>query len=547
MEAADDKEVSENNVSVNKKNVSTVTSDNNMKGLQLILCSLAGISTAVGITITRWILLESGEVLLLFSNSNNEPVEDDDGICENYTSDSDSDLTTSTCTTQDYNPQNTSLSKQIGELLQTIASSQNMRCIPIIILLISSTTLIIGIISTHQTIQYYYEKLYTKQNELKLLLVKQIDTTVQYMDNLILDDVLHKITKCGIEISFGLWSGLLLYSLPDELFTNTSLMNNNAVNTRRRLVNATDPTLDRTLFTQGGIWDIVPSQLKDVLINNSSTSRSGGGVQRLQLTNSSDSRDEKEEEGTDTTYSVESNEGSSQLAASPAASSSPVPIQIIHAKSNNKGEEENTSPTNNQGSNESIADVLSATINDLIVSNITGGGSTRHETNVQDSPQGTQEEEPQEEEDPPKFQLDKMLHHTSIAATFLFMFHLRSSSSTRRAWGSAVKILTSLGLISTAVGAGAASSMLNSSNHSTKAGITNPLAAMLYSKMMDQLRIPKTLPPIVNTIGSRVQWLQEQVRKNDKLKTVVALIVFYGMRRYTRKGGKSQQTIMSSR
>jgi len=535
MEAADDKEVSENNVST-KKNISTVTSNSkSMKGLQLILCSLLGISTAVGITVTRWILLETGEVLLLFSNNNNEPVEDDDGICENYTSDSDSALT-STCTTQDYTPQSTSLSNQIGVVLQTIASSQKLRCIPIIILLISSTTLLIGLISTRQTIQYYYEKLYTKQNELKVILNKQIDTTVQYMDNLILDDMLHKITKYGIEISFGLWSGLLLYSLPDELFTTNSSLSN-AKNTRRRLVNATDPTLDRALFTQGGIWDIVPLQLKDVLLKNSSMSRSGGGVQRLQLTNSS----EEEEEGTDTTYSVESNEGSSELVASPTAL--PVPIHIVHAKSNNNSEE-NTSPANDQGSNESIADVLSTTINNLIVSNITGGGSTIH-GHLQPNIQGTQGEEPQEEEeDPLKFQLDKVLHHTSCIATFLFMFHLRSSPSTRRAWGSAVKILTSLGLVSTAIGAGVASSMLSSSDHSTTAGITNPLVAMLYSKMMDQLRIPKALP-IMNTIGSRIQWLREQVQNNHRLKTVVALTVFYGMKRYTLKGGKRQQTITS--
>ena len=528
MEAADDKEVSENI----KKNISVTSSNNNMKGVQLILCSLAGISTAVGITITRWILLETGEVLLLFANNNNEPVEDD-GVCENYyMSDSDSDLT-STCTTQDYH-QNISLSNQIGELLQTIASFKNIRCIPIIILLISSTTLLIGIISTRQTIQYYYEKLYTKQNELKLLLVQQLDTTIQYMDNLILDDLLNKFAKGGIEMSFGLWSGLLLYSLPDELFTNASSTNNNAKNTRRRLVNATDPTLDRTFFTQGGIWDIVPSQLKDVLMKNSSMSRSGG-VQRLQLTNSSNSQEE--EEGTDTTYSVESNEGSSsELAASPTES--PVPIHIVHAKSNHNGEENTASSTNNQGSNESIADVLSATINDLIVTNITGGGSTRH-GHLQPNIQGTQGEEEQQEEDS-KFQLDKVLHHTSIAATFLFMFHLRSSPSTRRAWGSAIKVLTSLGLVSTAVGAGVASSMLSSSNHATT-GITNPLVAMLYSKMIDQIRIPKALPPIMNTIGSRMQWLQEQVRKNDRLKTVVALIVFYGTKRYTRKGGKRQQ------
>ena len=168
MEAADDKEISENNVSI-KKNISAVTSNNNnMKGVQLILCSLAGISTAVGITITRWILLETGEVLLLFANNNNEPVEND-GVCENYMSDSD--LTTSTCTIQDYNHQNTSLSNQIGVVLESIASSPHLRCIPIIILLLSSTTLIIGLISTRQTIQYYYEKLYTKQNELKEILV----------------------------------------------------------------------------------------------------------------------------------------------------------------------------------------------------------------------------------------------------------------------------------------------------------------------------------------------------------------------------------------
>jgi len=537
MEAADDKEVSQNNVSAKIKNISTATSNinNNMKGVQLILCSLLGISTAAGITITRWILLETGEVLLLFANNSRELVEDD-SVCENYYM-NDFDLT-STCTIQEYNPQNTSLSKQFGVVLKTVASSQKLRCIPIIILLLSSTTLLIGIISTRQTIQYYYNKLYTKQNELKQILNKQLDTTVQYMDNLILDDMLNKITRNGIEMSFGLWSGLLLYSLPDELFTNTNSLSS-AKNTRRRLVNATDPTLDSTLFTQGGIWDIVPLQLKDVLIKNSSTSRSGG-VQRLQLTNTSD-----EEEGTDTTYSVESNEGSSELAASPTSSSLPVPIQIVHAKSNHKGGE-NTSPANNQGSNESIADVLSSTINDLIVSNITGGGSTRHESNVQASPQGTQgEPQEEEEEDPPKFQLDKVLHHTSIVATILFMFHLRSSPSTRRAWGSTVKVLTSLGLISTAVGAGVASSMLSSSNHSTKTGITNPLVAMIYSKVMDQLKIPKALP-IMNTIGSRIQWLQEQVRNNHRLKTVLALMVFYGMKRYTKGGGKRLQ-IMSKR
>ena len=207
----------------------------------------------------------------------------------------------------------------------------------------------------------------------------------------------------------------------------------------------------------------------------------------------------------------------------------------------------------NKHDGETISDALSATISDLVISNFTGtkislveDQSSSNNNEVQsEQREGLQHkgEEQQVTSPPSTFQLNRVLHRTSIVASVAFLYHLRSSSSTRRAWGSVVKVLASLGLVSTAIGTGLASALLSSTNtknassggNTTCVTTNHPILTMFYSKVMDQLSVPQTLSLPID-IFKRIQWIREQVCKNKRLQSAVALMVVYGMRRFTKKG-----------
>ena len=74
---------------------------------------------------------------------------------------------------------------------------------------------------------------------------EQAQKSVDCMDGLVLDDVLQKWIKMGVEFSMGAWGGFVLYSIPEEIFEGTV---DGAKGTRRRLIHAADPSLEQIIF-----------------------------------------------------------------------------------------------------------------------------------------------------------------------------------------------------------------------------------------------------------------------------------------------------------
>lgn len=497
------------------------TTRNNMKGAQLLLCSLMGASTAAGITLSRWLLMETGDVLLLFANDETSDSHLEYGAEETVCKSTSESLNEGAAYSFQCADNNTEQQKTptiiIGETLLSIAKSPHLRTVPLVLLIISSTAFVIGIIITKQQLQKIYHdqvlstlgvashtELITtfqmKQHQLKKICAQKCNKLLVCMDKLVVDDVLRNVTKWGLDCA---WGGILLYSLPEEIFANKDSDKKNAVrDTRRRLIHAADPTLEQIIFRRGGVWDILPASLRDCILNNKRKMLSAQGNAVQPLAACSDSNG-----GTDTTSDDDEDSSDTPLAASPTRSSSVnanassdnfMPIQIVHARGD---EGKNSRPIvelTNQGGNEHV----------------------QQEPSLQ----------------PPMFELDRVLRHTSIAAACLFLCHLRASPSTRRAWASVVKVITSLGLVSTAIGAGVLSTLLSSSNHAEEqSDLTCPIVDIIGSQLLNQikLRIP-SMTLSMDSINSRIQWLWEQVRKNKRLQTSLALMVFYGMKAYTR-------------
>jgi hypothetical protein len=136
------------------------TTRNNMKGAQLLLCSLMGASTAAGITLSRWLLMETGDVLLLFANDETSDSHLEYGAEETVCKSTSESLNEGAaysfqCADNNTEQQNT-LTIIIGETLLSIAKSPHLRTVPLVLLIISSTAFVIGIIITKQQLQNIY-------------------------------------------------------------------------------------------------------------------------------------------------------------------------------------------------------------------------------------------------------------------------------------------------------------------------------------------------------------------------------------------------------
>ena len=130
------------------------------------------------------------------------------------------------------------------------------------------------------------------------------------MDKLVVDDVLRNVTKWGLDCVIGMWGGILLYSLPDEIFVNKDNDKKNAArDTRRRLIHAADPTLEQIIFRRGGVWDILPASLRDCILNNKRKMLSAQGNAVQPLAACSDSNG-----GTDTTSDDDEDSSDTPLA-----------------------------------------------------------------------------------------------------------------------------------------------------------------------------------------------------------------------------------------
>lgn len=79
-----------------------------------------------------------------------------------------------------------------------------------------------------------------------------------------MDDVLDKCVEMGIEFSMGVCGCMVLYGLPEGIFGKVK---EDAKDARCRLICATaeDPLLERILFRPGGVWDVLPPNLRESL------------------------------------------------------------------------------------------------------------------------------------------------------------------------------------------------------------------------------------------------------------------------------------------
>ena len=130
----------DNKAKATKKTMTENTSISSV-GPQLLLFSLAGAGTAAGISLTRWILTETGEVMLLFSNG---------GDCHDYcdaasevygnnfifpeesTIEILADDISSTCTP----PSTPNTIELIGKTLLQVSSSPHIRSVPLFFILL---------------------------------------------------------------------------------------------------------------------------------------------------------------------------------------------------------------------------------------------------------------------------------------------------------------------------------------------------------------------------------------------------------------------------
>ena len=484
-------------------------------GPQVLLGSAAGVTAAVGVALSRLVLLETGEVVLLLAQQSQDRTCPTAGLEE-------ADFLQPQCI-----PGETRIMR-LGETIVSAASSPHLRTLPLVLLLVSTTVFAIGVILTRaearrllswaRAVQRSGEEMSEKamsalgvsnraelsakvqetQIRLKAAVGTHANALADGMDGLVVDDAIHKFVRCMADASLCVGGTAVLYSLPDELFSNTT---HSAKSTRRRLMRAIDPSLEQVLFRPGGARDAISflSGMKYSVTNSDAPSVAAKGEDSVDTdvtaAETLDPEDDKED------------------AESPISSSRVV---IQH--------EGQCAP---EACRETIGEALSGAIHDIVSSNIRGGKSQSAEGEETIADNSSRHSAQMTDDDfKSSTQLEKVLHRTSIAVSVLFLCHLRSSPRTRRSWGSMCSLLASFGLASTAVGAGAISAVLGSKGHSL---MGNPVLALAATK----------LNGMIECSGSRMQAslrraldkLWEEIRRNKSLQMTVAFSVFFGMRR----------------
>ncbi|EJK63715.1 hypothetical protein THAOC_15613 [Thalassiosira oceanica] len=497
-------------------------------GPQLLLGSAAGVTAAVGVALSRLMLLETGEVVLLLAQQRQDPTCPATGL----------DGADFLQLQQQCIPGETRILR-LGEAIVSAASSPHLRSVPLVLLLVSTTVFAIGVILTSAEARQLLSwaraaqrsggemsekamsalgvsncaelsaKVQETQIKLKAAVGTHTDAFVDGMDSLVLDDEIRKFVRCVADACLCIGGTAVLYSLPDELFRNTT---HSAKSTRRRLIRAVDPSLEQVLFRPGGARDAV--------------SFASAGMKHSVMRSDAPSVTAKGEDSVDTDVTAAETlepEDDKEDAESPVPSSRVV---IQH-------EGQCTS----EECRETIGEVISGTIHDVVTSNMGGGksqsaesegtiaeNSSRHSSQITHGVSNSSKK------------LEKLLNRTSIAASALFLCHLRLNPRTRRSWGSMCSILASFGLASTAVGAGAISVVLCSKEHSL---VENPVLALAMAKLNDVIecsgdRMQESVRRALNKL-----WVE--IRQNKSLQMTVALAVFFGMRR--RRGWQHGQDL----
>eukprot|EP00970_Alexandrium_tamarense_P007686 scaffold1468_cov206-Alexandrium_tamarense.AAC.5 len=549
-------------------------------GPRLLLLSLATATTAATLTVGRYLLSETGDVLLLFAD---DSLQDE---CNVYYNGMDTDAIASSaeameegdrqCWTTSATQGN--LMNTIGQTLIALSTSPHLRSVPLLLIVISSTAFAIGIILTHSEVQQFYswctthdlmecgtrcynacvtvrneceqqfvnatgaknwnEAVDVVQNGLKRgkeVVGMKLEKTVECIDGLVMDDLLRMVVKVGSEVVLGVGGGIILYSIPEEVFPTvdddddggegvvvSTDVSGRMKNVRRRLIHAVDPTLDQILFRQGGLWDVMPSSWRDALIGLAA-------VKATMKTNCNDkvgTVDSPTADSTANEYDSNSLDDEETSSGDALVVSPPTHIHFDVKHEHNLPRDLSAS-TNG----ESIADALKATIHDLVVSHLKRNSKQQRSSTTgqtQDDQQLNQLQKPPASSPPPS-QFERLLQGATIATTLSFFLHLRSSPSTRKAWGSAFHFLSSVGLLSTAVGASVASKLVSSASSNNIVGMKNPIIGMVCSKLL-----PSTLENVNDKLQRMVTRIKEEMKNNKRLQATLALTVLYGMKRLPR-------------
>ena len=103
----------------------------------------------------------------------------------------------------------------------------------------------------------------------------------------------------------------------------------------------------------------------------------------------------------------------------------------------------------------------------------------------------------------------------------------------RRSWGSAVNLLSSLGLATTAIGAGVISSWINTNDITA----IDPILKICYLELLEGLGVSRVMRNVEHLQSRMFKNLREEVKKNKRLQTALLLFVLYLMRRLPSKVG----------
>ena len=459
-------------------------------GPRLLLLSLTGISAAAGITACRLLLSETGDVLLLLSNKEMVNV---DGILNGVD--------------YEFGRQcSSTLMEDVGKYLMTAASSPYVRSAPLILLVLSSAAFVVGVVLVHNELRVYASKLETFvgsdlnnlfhkiQTNFRLgreNLEQRLEKTIECIDDVVADDILRSIVKTGNEFAAGIVGGYALYSLPDQILSQSSkyLSCNNdeeapcqILNARRQLIHSLDASFDDVLFRRGGLWNIAPG-LRDSLL---SFTRSTAKVSSVTIADAPtvDS----------TANESESHEGEHNILESRRS----LPRLIHVCQQPQVDSETSMAAQGNERATPRETNNLSST--------------PRRHVNGKSTEQNSQPDRPAQ------IQLEKILRRTAFAAIFCFFLHLHKSPFTRKSWRSALHFFTSCGLLSTGVGLGVASILSSNIDSSMLGPVCNNaiqgMALLSNEKVRDLLNK-----------------FRGMIKNNSKLQMALAMTVMYGIKR----------------
>jgi len=526
--------------------------------MKLLLLSAAGYSTAIGFTFGRWLLMETGEVILLLlhddhrraiGKENDHPNFDSMNVLENYS-----------CVDEQHQQQHQqlrevepneeqSLLQNMGHTFLSIASSPILRTTILLLIVISSTTLLVGIVVLiHQFQNIKYHIISTIRNGKETFHRQVVVPTIDKMDQLVLDDIFEIIMQRGMEVCLGMFGGVLLYNVSPMLpLLGGSIgpevgnagedvpSSDNATiarEVRRRILNATDPTLERLVFYPGGVWEIVSPKWRDYLVTNLTPGTVRSEQQKIDNIPATAT--------TMTTTSVvvvdetsSENDNDDDSLDTPIVSS--VPSSPPRSALERKG---CTMGSDKSDNHQQQPNVRRTTTHEEHLRQQRSRGVIQPPTTTS----------PPTSLPPNDFHLEKILHRTSLITTILFTYHLYRSPNTRKAWGYMANSLTSLGLLSTAIGAGLVSSALRS-NPSINDGIIHPIMNVIWATVMGQQQRWKTRLHDVGggngtgrgggselVVMKRIHWmfhrLRDEIQKNKRY--IVAIIMLYGIGRLSR-------------